>query len=251
MPTIAIRDIDLHYKVHGHEAGEPLVLLHAFTETGAMFDPFLARLGETYQLYVLDWRGHGRTNNPQRKIRHEELALDLAAFVTALGLDAAHFCGVSSGGMQLTFLALEQPQLVRSVTFVAATYTIDQRLQTRVSRIVETASPSWLNVLQARHGDVNGPDYGRKLLRLWLEAVQRADELPFKPIDLKRIKRPALIIHGDRDAFLPIHIPVTMYQMIPAAELCILPGCGHDVAGDRPHMLVDALLQFLVSNSQP
>jgi pimeloyl-ACP methyl ester carboxylesterase len=213
-----------------------------------MFDPFLARLGERYRLYVLDWRGHGRTNNPQGEIRHEELGRDLAAFVTALGLDAAHFCGISSGGMQLLFLALEQPQIVQSVTFVAATYTFDHRLQTRVSKIVGSPSKQWLNVLQARHGLANGPDYGKTLLRQWLEAVQRPAELPFKPIDLKRIKRPALIVHGDRDAFFPVHIPVTMYQMIPKSELCILPSCGHDVAGDRPHMFIDALLQFLAKH---
>ena len=248
MPTIKIRDIDLYYDVHGHAAGEPLVLLHAFTETGAMFDPFLERLGEAYRLYVLDWRGHGRTNNPQGEIRHVELARDLASFVTTLGLEAAHLCGISSGGMQLTFLAMERPELVASVTFVAATYMFDHRLQSRVSKIVEDASERWLAQLQSRHGAVNGPGYSRMLLAQWLEAVQRADELPFKPIDLKRIKRPALIIHGDRDAFFPVHIPVTMYQMIPKAELCILPGCGHDVAGDRPHMFIDALLQFLASN---
>ena len=72
MPTIRVRDIDMHYEVHGRSDAEPLVLLHGFTGTGQKFDPFLEQLGERYQLLVPDLRGHGRTTNPRDEIVHAD-----------------------------------------------------------------------------------------------------------------------------------------------------------------------------------
>ena len=58
MPVIKARDLDLDYELHGRADGEPLVLLHGFTGTGRLFDPFLDQLGERYRLIVPHWRGH-------------------------------------------------------------------------------------------------------------------------------------------------------------------------------------------------
>lgn len=248
MAVIRVRDINMYYEVHGSDSGEPLVLLHGFTSTGTMFNPFLAQLGQDYQLYVLDWRGHGRTTNPKGEIKHADLADDLVAFVRQIGLRRAHFCGVSSGGVQLTFLALDFPELVQSMTYVAATYTFDERIKSLARTLAETTSEERIATLQKLHGATYGDAYAQTIMELWVAAIQRRNELPFTPASLKRIDRPALIIHGDRDSFFPIHIPVTMYQMIPKSELCILPDCGHHVSSDRPAMFVAALLQFLAKH---
>lgn len=248
MPTANVRDIDMYYRVHGRENGEPLVLLHAYTETGDMFRPFLEELGAQYRLYVPDWRGHGRTRNPKGEILHRDLGQDAAAFAQAIGLERAHFCGVSSGGMQLTFPALDHPQLLASLTYVAATYSFDQRAKTLVRRFADATTDSWLAALRRRHGRTQGEGYEEEIIERWVESVQRADELPFTPADLKRIECPTLIIHGDRDSFFPVRIPVSMYQLIPSAELCILPHCGHNVTGERPRMFLAALLRFLEAN---
>ena len=245
---IRVRDIDMHYEVHGPSDAEPLVLLHGFTETGQAFDPFLDQLGERYQLIVPDWRGHGRTTNPQGKIVHAELGRDMGAFVTALGVARAHFCGSSSGGMQLLFLAIEQPHLVHSLTLVAATYTIDDHAKTRAREVIASISPERIQKMEVRHDQTHGPGYGRTLLKLWEDAVFRPDELPFAPDDLENIACPTLIIHGDRDGLFPVRVPLTMYQAIPNAELCILPNCGHVVARQSPSLFATALLDFLALN---
>ena len=242
---IRVRDIDMYYEVHGRVDGEPLVLLHAFTETGGMFDPFLDELGERYRLFVPDLRGHGRSSNPKGEIRHSDLARDTAVFATAIGLERAHFCGISTGGMLLTFLALEQPQLVHSLTYVASTYTFEERVQSLARKFADSASDGWIESLKVRHGETHGQSYGREIIERWVESVQRPGELPFTPDDLGRIHCPTLIIHGDRDTFFPVQVPVTMYEAIPNAELCILPRCGHAVGSDSPRLFTSALLQFL------
>jgi pimeloyl-ACP methyl ester carboxylesterase len=47
-------DLKMHYRNYGRPGGEPLVLLHNFTSTGHIFDPFLDQLGEKYRLIVPD-----------------------------------------------------------------------------------------------------------------------------------------------------------------------------------------------------
>jgi pimeloyl-ACP methyl ester carboxylesterase len=248
MPTIKVRDLDLYYQEHGRPDGEPLVLLHGFTSTGQAFDPFLDRLGDRYRLIVPDWRGHGRTTNPRGTIVHAELARDTAAFVDALGIARTHLCGVSSGAMHLLFLALEQPRLVHSLTLVAATYTFDDHVKAQVREVLGSITPERIQGLEAAHGETHGAEYAHTILDLWAESVFRPQELPFVPDDLEGITCPTLIIHGDRDRFFPVHIPVTMYEAIPNAELCILPRCGHGVSHQSRDLFVDALLGFLARN---
>ena len=53
--------------------------------------------------------------------------------------------------------------------------------------------------------------------RIWPEGSRR----------LAKIGAPTLIVHGDRDEFFPVSIPIAMYQSIPGAELWIVPGGTH------------------------
>lgn len=245
MSKVRARDIDMYYETYGKPNAEPLVLLHGFTGTGEKFDPFVEELAERYRVYVPDWRGHGRTTNPSGNIIHAELARDTAAFVAALGISRAHFCGHSSGGMQLLFLALEQPDIVHSLTLVSATYTFDDHTKAEVQQARDSAPSEWIKRLEDRHGKTHGSGYAHTLLDLWATSVFRPDELPFTKEDLRRITCPTLIVHGDRDGFFPVHVPVTMYEAIQNAELCILPHCGHSALSKSPTLFLTVLLDFL------
>jgi pimeloyl-ACP methyl ester carboxylesterase len=246
MPTIAVRDLHLYYEEHGDPAGEPLVLLHGFLSTGEVtWAAHLSRLGTRYRLLVPDWRGHGRTTNPAGVIVHAELANDIAAFAQAMGLSRAHFCGHSSGGMLLLFLARDHPELVGTLTLVSTTYTFDGHVQGAVLLRTTNVPEERMHALQVRHGETRGPGYARTLLDLWAASVERPGELPFEPEDLEEIRCPTLILHGDRDPFFPVFDPVTMYDALPKAELCILPACGHSLPHERPALFADVLLDFL------
>ena len=249
MPSIRVRDLDMYYQTYGPSDAQPLVLLHGFAGTGHdTFEPCLDRLGEHYRLFVPDMRGHGRTTNPNGEILYAELARDTAAFATALGLERAHFYGHSSGGMHLLFLALERPELVQSLTLVSATYTFDDYLKASVRKVRSSASADWIDSLKALHGETHGADYADTILDLWVSSVLRPNELPFHTDDLSEITCPTLIIHGDRDLFFPVHVPITMYQSMPNSELCILPNCGHRLPLTSTRLFVTALLEFLSRN---
>ena len=49
----------------------------------------------------------------------------------------------------------------------------------------------------------------------------------FTPPLLSTITARTLIVHGDRDMFFPMSIPVEMYEAIPESYLMVLPNWGH------------------------
>jgi pimeloyl-ACP methyl ester carboxylesterase len=53
------------------------------------------------------------------------------------------------------------------------------------------------------------------------------DDMNFTPPLLGTIKARTLIVHGDRDRFFPVDIPVEIYRAIPGASLWIVPNGGH------------------------
>ena len=55
-----------------------------------------------------------------------------------------------------------------------------------------------------------------------------------------------LIVHGDRDEFFPVNIPVEMYRAVPRSELWIVPGGGHvPIFGPGEAEFVRVVLRFL------
>src|SRR5690606_5498265 len=53
------------------------------------------------------------------------------------------------------------------------------------------------------------------------------DDMNFTARELGTITARTLIVHGDRDEFFPVEMPVATYRGIAEAELWIIPGGGH------------------------
>jgi len=98
LPYAHVNDIDmtLYYEVEGE--GEPLILVHGLLGSAADWRRFVPLLAGAYRVIALDLRGHGRTNNPQGRLRNHLLRDDLLGFMRALDLARAAVIGYSLGG---------------------------------------------------------------------------------------------------------------------------------------------------------
>ena len=61
---------------------------------------------------------------------------------------------------------------------------------------------------------------------------------------LAKIEQPVLVISGDRDAITLEHT-LQIYQTLPNAELCVLPGTDHSTFAGRPEWLNPIISDFL------
>ena len=87
------------YRLHYQEAGEgrPLVMIHGWSQSGAMFRHQLAGLSDRYRVIALDLRGHGESDKPDHGYRVARLAKDVYDALAQLGLGDVTILGWSMG----------------------------------------------------------------------------------------------------------------------------------------------------------
>ena len=74
------------------------------------------------------------------------------------------------------------------------------------------------------------------------------DDMNFTKPYLSTIKAKTLIVHGDRDEYFPVEIPVTLYNSIPNSYLWILPNMNHTglVLPKPTQEIIKGCLDFLI-----
>lgn len=122
----------VHYRAAGDPDGEPVLLLHGFTDTSRSFLPLmlhLARLRPDLRLLAPDLRGHGETSmpaaapcrpKPQRCFRVQDFSADAIELLAALGIERAHVVGHSLGSAIAQEMALEHPDRVRHLVLLGS-----------------------------------------------------------------------------------------------------------------------------------
>lgn len=105
--------IRLNY-AEGPPNGPPLVLLHGLGRHWQVFLPLMASLSLRWQVFALDFRGHGRSSRVPGKYRVIDYAADLAAFLREQVRQPAVLFGHSLGGMVTMHVAAHHPPMLRA-----------------------------------------------------------------------------------------------------------------------------------------
>src|SRR5262245_53549936 len=112
---------ELHFEELG--SGEPLLLLHGLTGSGAdwthVFD--LPALAESYRVIMPDARGHGRSTDPKGAFTFRRCALDVIDLLDHLDLPRVRAIGMSLGAKTLLHVATRAPDRVSAMVLVSAT----------------------------------------------------------------------------------------------------------------------------------
>ncbi len=114
------RDVDageatIHVRVAGD--GPPLLLLHGYPQTGAMWHAVAPALAEDRTVVVADLRGYGASSKPSTTDDHEPyskraMARDAVAVMSALGFERFDVAGHDRGGRVTYRMALDHPDRV-------------------------------------------------------------------------------------------------------------------------------------------
>lgn len=98
----------------GPAAGPPLVLLHGVTRRWQDFSPLLAPLAARWEIFALDFRGHGKSQRA-KGYRTIDYLHDAAALLRDIVPEPAVVYGHSLGAMVAAAVAAELPERVRAV----------------------------------------------------------------------------------------------------------------------------------------
>jgi len=219
-----VNGADIYYEVYGN--GEPLVLLHGFTLSHEMWDPFIEDLSETFKIILVDMRGHGRSSNPTDHFTHRQSARDIYGLMDELQIESFKAMGFSSGGMTLTHMATMDSTRLEAIVLMGATSYFPESTRAILKGIqYEAMDEGWLNTLKKLHP--GGEPQIKSLITQFKNFGNTYEDMNFTPPYLSTIKASTLIIHGDRDPFFPVDIPVTSYKSIPNSYLWIVPNFSH------------------------
>jgi pimeloyl-ACP methyl ester carboxylesterase len=134
--------LHLHYSI-GPSHGPPIVLLHGVLRSWKDFAPLLTELSLRHQIFALDFRGHGESNDDaDGNYRVVDYVEDALAFVREIVPKPAIVYGHSLGAMVAAAVAARAPQRVRGLILE------DPPFETMGSRIHETSLGGYFRNVQ-------------------------------------------------------------------------------------------------------
>src|SRR3954466_9453706 len=174
MSTFTTHDgVELAYEDRGGN-GFPLVMLHGWGQTQAMFRHQLSDLAPDHRIVTLDMRGHGRSAKPHFGYRIARFSRDVYELLEHLGLERFDALGWSMGvsiwwsfidqygtDRIRRFIAVDQPAAVAAVPWMTA------EQQTESGAIFDVAA------LVGLSEGLHGPEGDRGPQRLRAQHVQR------------------------------------------------------------------------------
>jgi pimeloyl-ACP methyl ester carboxylesterase len=226
----------LHYEEQGD--GASLILIHGGLASGAMWEPVVPELADSFRVITPDSRGHGRSTNPSGKLSYSLIADDIAALIDALGLDRPVVGGWSDGGQVTLELGARHPGAASALVVGAAYPDFESTGLREAHRELLGADQRGVPDLRQLDADLGesaeeikalhpgGPEQWETLIRqtasMWL------DYKGLGARELRAIREPVLVLAGDHDQFVPVELAVVLYRRLRDAELAVCPRLSHD-----------------------
>lgn len=263
MPIFQSERGHLHYEELG--CGQPVLLIHGFTNYGLAWAPQLAVLVHAgYRVILPDLHGHGASAPAKSLCTVADLAADMVGLLDHLAVDCAALCGLSLGGMVALQLTLEWPDRV------AAAVVANSR-SSFVGPEMRAMVDGWTALLLQEDGArkrlratwpmlVNEPfqnsPTGNAVFEAWARVLEHVPGSSLCHVargmnrfDLRRglgsVRAPVLVISGEHDRlFSPDH-GRDISSEIAGSKFAVISGAGHLSNLDSPDEFNQLLLTFL------
>lgn len=109
MPIEIIRGEPFHIRIDGPDNAPVLMLSNSLGTNLSMWDPQIPAWSQTFRVLRYDSRGHGQSTAPDTPYTIAQLGTDALAILDHFGIERAHWCGLSKGGMVGQWLACNAP----------------------------------------------------------------------------------------------------------------------------------------------
>jgi pimeloyl-ACP methyl ester carboxylesterase len=243
-------------------AGTPLVLLHAFPLSSAMWLAQREGLSGRFRVVTPDLRGFGGSVLGTDEPSIEEMADDVARLFRRLGIARAVVGGLSMGGYVAMALCRRHPDLVMGLV-LAGTRAAADTDEIRAVRLAQAERLEQEDAVRVLVDDVLpnlvGPTtfrqraliYGRvrglvqatpARAAAWAQRAMAGRAEAFET--LRGLKVPALVMVGAEDVLATEEEARAMAEAIPNAELLVIPRAGHLCAVEQPDLFNQAVAEF-------
>lgn len=253
----------------GNPAGPPLVFIHGYSQTYAVFTrQFDSALARDYRLLALDMRGHGCSGKPWSESAYagaKPWAGDIATLLEAKAVRRPLLVGWSAGGYWIADYVRENgtaglagivlagshgglmsaeinpalPEMSKAIRAANQGYPPDiVQALTKGDQFVPLMSARPLPDDVARimyAGTLMLPAYARRAMAT--RTMDNADLVP-------RLRLPVLLILGDQDRSATPDQMRALAAQLPDARLSLYPDTGHSTFAEQPERFNRELAAF-------
>ncbi|MEW9669537.1 alpha/beta fold hydrolase [Ammoniphilus sp. 3BR4] len=253
MATYSYQGFQIHYTQEGE--GQTIVFLHGLGGNSINWLYQRNHFKKEYQCLAVDMPGHGKSEGGEELDFYDYQAVLKELLLDQLQLDQILLCGVSMGGRVALDFAARYPDAVSGLVVADSFAGLDEEEKKRRKDIFDLIyDPNggverWVNTVIEQMGlDPQGAiargfhkgildnqlDFMYNLFTMLLDYDQRNL--------LTSISAPALIIHGERDRFIPYECSQDIHHRLIDSELVVIPDCGHLPNVEQPKAF-NALLE--------
>lgn len=257
MPKMHVNDINLYYETAGR--GHPILFIHGLGSSSRDWEMQVPFFSIQYQVISFDLRGHGQSQKPRGPYSMSLFAKDTAELVKSLDIAPVHVVGISLGGMIALQLAVDYPELIKSLVVVNAgpevvVRTMKDRWQVflRFAIVYLLGMRKMGEVLSKRlFPKEEQADVQKLFVERWAENDTRAYLDTLRAIvgwsvtdHIDKINLPTLVVAADGD-YTPVSAKEPFVSKMPHAELVVIKDSRHATPVDSPAKFNEAVIVFL------
>jgi|694.fasta_scaffold06471_15 3-oxoadipate enol-lactonase len=246
------------------KAGKPcLLFLNGLTQSFDAWNNTIAHLEKKFEILLVDLINQGNSSKTEREIDFNEHAAIIHKLIKHLKINEVWIVGISYGSIVAQHYANLFPLSLKGLVLISSfakknnyyraievawKNSIEQMgykyfLQTIFPFVLgktyfEGAEFSIEKILSER---LSKP-FNEKSLKLLMKATEERKDFSE---ELKSVKAPVLILHGEEDTLFTVEMAQYLAQTIPQSLLKILPQTGHSINVEQPFLLARLVEEFI------
>lgn len=227
---------------------QPLLLLHGAIGAADQFADLNDEHSDTYEVYTLDFSGHGGKPFPDDPFSIPLFAQDVLNYIDKEGLEKVSIFGYSMGGYVAMYLAKHYPDRVAKIITLATKFHWDEATAAKETKMlnadkIEEKLPAFAQALANRHA----PNSWKVVLQKTIDMLNNMGQKnPLKPEDYATIEHDCMILLGDRDKMITLDETLAVYKSLPHAQMGMLPNTHHPIEQVNIPYLLYYIRQFIL-----
>ncbi|WP_100486931.1 alpha/beta fold hydrolase [Sporolactobacillus pectinivorans] len=263
MATLIFENYELNYTYYRAKPDNPTVLfIHDLCMESAMWQPLLLGIERQFNILTYDFYSHGQSTDGEAALSLELLLKELTALLRHLHLHKVHVVGCRYSAIVAFELAIQAPESVASLTLMSMPFYVQSHSYAREAAtnvqlllldhqlfekryMMQSVHP--VSIAKSRtiiHALRSVAD--RHVISAIRELNSRIQTPDFNLIGkLKRLRIPALFMHGEYDPVYPAALAMIFSGYAPNHRFVLVPDASALIPLDQPKFALAAFKRFM------
>lgn len=264
MITVTVDGKDIFYEVFGKkDAANTLVFLNGLTQSTESWAFVTPAFKEDYRIVLIDLIFQGKSEKTGSWRNFDQHAYDVIQVLNAVGARGVILAGISYGSLVAQHLTHNFPERVKALVLISTfahktpyyeaielswwralevggyNLMLDIMLPTVLSETYFANPLVSIQKMKDARKEVN--DNSQAIFNLMKATRERGDYRKY----LMKLDVPCIVIQGEKDFLLPVHLASEVHRHIKGSSLHIIPNAGHTLNLEFVPELVAAIKGFL------